>query len=185
MVATRTNGTATTGPYPGIPNDVPDTAGVVSAEHAVEWSLTGPVWQAEVSAAHYTSDHTLRVEARLLRLSPRSDERWELCFVQCVFKLQPAGAPGNEPLTRPEQYTPFASLSSVLYEVKHSEWLPTCQPTGGAPGQLHHFVIDEGGQAWHVAAADCFGRRLDEEEDLGSANQPRLAEASISASERG
>lgn len=162
---------------------------VVSAEHAVEWPIAGIVWQAEVSAAHYTSsDHTLRLDARLLRTQPRTQERWQLCFSWCAtFKLQPVGVPGNERLTTPVQSPGYAPPPSVLYEIKHSDWLPTCQPIGGVPGDLHHYVLFESDPslAWHIAATHCIGRRLEDGLDLGAADHALLPEALISASERG
>ena len=161
----------------------------VSAEHAIECPLAGAAWQADIATVTYTRDDlTLRVSARLLRLLPRSDERWHLCFTHCAtFKFPPVGALGNERLTRPTRHTPYVSLPSVIYEIVNSEWLRSCEPVGGAPAELHHYVIldDTANMALHVAAGTVTGHRLEVGEELGAASQPGRSEALAEASERG
>ena len=191
MITTRSTETATTGPTSSIPDmSRPRLKGpvVVSAEQAMAWPIAGVVWHADLCALYYTSDHTLRLDAHFLRLLPRSEERWQLAFPSCAaFKVQPVGAPGNEPLTKPTQNTPLAPPPSVLYELRHSEWLPTCHPIGGAPGTLHHYVVYDTTQslALHVAAAGCIGHHLDEQEALAPADRALLPQALVPASERG
>lgn len=162
---------------------------VVSPEYADECLVAGIVWQADIIDAFYTLDnHILRVNARLLRLTPGSpQEQWHLCFANCAAHYwQPIGVPGNIRLTRPEKKSAFAS-STVIYEIKHSDWLPTCQLVGGAPGNLHHYVIvdDEENLALHVAATHVIGHRLEERDVEEGARQPLLPEASASTSTRG
>jgi hypothetical protein len=81
----------------------------------------------------------------------------------------------------------FAPLPRVIYEIKHSDWLPTCQPVGGAPGKLRHYVVVDDAQnlALHVAATNVIGHRLEEAGELDAAGQPVLAEALVSTIERG
>lgn len=190
MIATRITETTTTGPMSSIPDvfqpRVKGTA-VVSAEQAIEWPIAGVVWHADLRALYYTSDHTLRLDAHFLRLLPRSEERWQLCFPSCsAFKVQPVGASGNEPLTKPTS-TQLAPPPSVLYELRHSEWLPTCHPIGGAPGTLHHYVVYDATHslALHVAATGCIGHHLDEQAALASAVRALLPQTLVPASERG
>jgi hypothetical protein len=167
---------------------MPSTA-VVSAEHAVECPVAGVIWQADITTITYTSnDHTLQVNARLLRLLPRSEERWQLTFAACAaHQFLPVGAPGNGRLTRPVQQQGFAPPPSVLYELANSDWLPSCQPVGGASGTLHHYVVvdDTENRALHVAATHVIGHWLEESGGPGAADQPRFAEALVAASERG
>ena len=190
MIATRITETTTIGPTSSIPDvaaSIRKHTTVVSAEQAIEWPIAGVVWHADLNVIHYTSDHTLRLDARCLRLLPRSEERWQLTFPCCVaFKVQPVGAPGNAPLTEPTQ-SQLAPPPSVLFELRHSEWLPTCQPIGGAPGKLHHYVVYDATQslALHVAATSCIGHHLDEQEALAPADCALLPQALVSASERG
>jgi hypothetical protein len=149
------------------------TPSIVSAERGVECAVAGAVWQADIIATSYTSgDHTLRVDARLLRLTPGPKEQWHLWFADCAaHQLLPAGAPGNAPLTRPVKQSAFDLSSGVIYEIVDSEWLKSCQPVGGAPGDLHHFVVvdDEQNLALHVAATNVFGHRLEEQDTVGEA----------------
>ena len=190
MIATRTIETATTGPTSSIPDvSQPRLKGtaVVSAEQAIAWPIAGVVWHADLHVISYTSDHALRLDAHFLRLLPRSEERWQLTFPSCAaFKVQPVGAPGNEPLTKPTS-TQLAPPPSVLHELRHSEWLPTCHPIGGAPGTLHHYVVYDATQslALHVAATGCIGHHLDEQEALAPADRAPVPQALVSANERG
>jgi hypothetical protein len=67
---------------------------IISAEYATECLVAGAVWQADISTIIYTSDdHTLRVGARLLRLTPGPKEPWQLWFADCAaHQLLPVGA---------------------------------------------------------------------------------------------
>lgn len=191
MTVTSTTGTPSIGPASSIPDGAEPTRSntrVISAEHAIEWPIAGVVWHADLCAISYTIDHTLRLDARFLRLLLRSEERWQLSFPFCAaFKLQPVGAPSNERLTMPTQLSQVAPPPGVLFELRHSEWLPTCHPIGGAPGTLYHYVIYDATHslALHVAATGCVGHRLDEQEALAPTDRALLPQALVSASERG
>ncbi len=140
------------------------TQPVISAEHAVECAVAGAVWQADIiTIAHTLTDHTLRADTCLLRLTPGPKEQWRFWFAHCAaHQVLPIGAPGNKRLIRLVRQSAFAQ-PSVLYEIVDSEWLKTCQPVGGAPGDLHHYVIvdDEQNLALHVAATTVIGQRLE------------------------
>ena len=97
------------------------------------------------------------------------------------------GAPGNKRLTRPVQQKGFAPPPSVLYELADSDWLSSCQPVGGIPGTLRHYVVvdDTENRALHVAATHVIGHQVGEQETLAPADRVQLPQALVPASERG
>lgn len=165
-----------------------NTPPIVTAAYPVECDIAGAVWQADITATTCTfNDHTLRVEVRLLRLARGAPEQWQFWFADCAaHQVLPIGAPGNPWLTRPVKQSAFALSAGVIFEIKHSDWLPTCQPVGGAPGDLHHYVVVDDGQslALHVAATNVIGHRLEEdagEGDIGHRLERVAAPVSLMA----
>lgn len=139
---------------------IPIDSTTVTAERAALWRPTGmpTAWHLEVQAQVQIAATSLALDVEIITMAERTVERWRLLFEGFVaLKIDPVGDLGNPPLTHflPEYLSPlYAPPPDALWEIDHSDWLPTLISNQLVPGRLHHLVVFETTRkrAWHIAA---------------------------------